>query len=88
MERETLDVDILVVGGGPAGLSAALRLTLFDVAGRWRAAHDLGARPAGAGSFLLPAADASGAPLPAGTYFYRLSGSTATRTGRIVVAGE
>ena len=27
MERETLDVDVLIVGGGPAGLAAAIRLT-------------------------------------------------------------
>src|SRR5262245_33195833 len=31
-ERETLDVDVLIVGGGPAGMSAALRLAQLQKA--------------------------------------------------------
>src|SRR4051812_4653480 len=36
-DRETLDVDVLIVGAGPAGLACAIKLS--DAVGAWNVAH-------------------------------------------------
>ena len=77
-DRETLDVDVLIVGGGPAGLSAALASRAAAEGAVRRAADDRGlekAREAGAHMLsgavldppalaeLLPDYRTSGAPI-------------------------
>ena len=79
MERETLEVDVLIVGGGPAGLSAAIRLAQLqksDGGEPLSIAVLEKAREAGAHSLsgaildpsalrdLIPDYAAKGAPLP------------------------
>ena len=80
MTRETLDVDILIVGGGPAGMSAALRLAQLQKAGggeplsiavleksREAGAHMLSGAVLDPSALreLVPGFEAEGAPLKA-----------------------
>ncbi len=82
-DRETLDVDILIVGGGPAGMSAAIRLSQLQQAqggeplsiaildkGREPGAHELSGAVLDPSSLrdLIPDFEQKGAPLAAAVH--------------------
>src|SRR5437773_9373843 len=94
--RETLEVDVLIVGAGPAGLSAALRLTQLQKAAggeqltiavlekaREAGAHMLSGAVLDPSSLrdLVPDFEARGAPLAAPVHKDRVY--FLTRNGRI-----
>jgi electron-transferring-flavoprotein dehydrogenase len=94
-ERETLDVDILIVGGGPAGLSAALRLAQLQQAAGKTLSIALLEKAAEPGAHLLSGAvldpralaelipdfEAKGAPLASKVHEDRIY--FLTRSGKI-----
>src|SRR5438874_556157 len=101
-DRETLDVDVLIVGAGPAGLSAALRLAQRQKSAGGEALSIAvleKAREAGAHMLsgavldpstlrdLLPDFEAKGAPLAAPVHADRVRGNLTKELTRVLQLG-